>query len=108
MDSVTAPSNQGEKWQAITRYSEALLEAAHQEKWDELLLHAEYRDKLIREYFASPITVDNALRIQEDIKQLLAADEQLLGMARRQQEQLRGTLKDISLGNKAIKAYRQA
>lgn len=100
--------NLDQKWQAITRSSNSLLEAARNENWDELLVQAQYRDKLIRQYFSSPITVDNALKIHDDIKQLMAMDEQLLGMARRQQDQIRGTLKDLNLGNKAVRAYQQA
>lgn len=100
--------NLDQKWQAITSSSNSLLEAARNENWNELLVQAQLRDKLIRQYFSSPITVDNALKIHDDIKQLMAMDEQLLGMARRQQDQIRGTLKDLNIGNKAVRAYQQA
>lgn len=108
MASSLEQHDQDLKWLAITRSSQSLLEAAQKENWEDLLVHAQYRDKLIREYFANPITVDNALKIHDDIKQLMAMDEQLMGMARRQQDQVRGMLKNLHTGNKAVKAYQQA
>ena len=36
-----------------------------------------------------PLTVENALRIQDQIKQIMAMDERVLGIARRGQEQAR-------------------
>lgn len=100
-----SPDTQEIKWLAILRASQALVSAAEQSQWNDLPLHAQYRDKLIREYFSKPLTVENALRVQDQIQQILALDEQVLGCARRQQEQNRTTLKNLHSGSKAIKAY---
>ena len=93
------------KWLAILKASQALVSAAEQSQWNELPLHAKYRDKLIRDYFSKPLTVENALQVQDQIQQILALDEQVLGCARRQQEQNRTILKNMRSGSKAIKAY---
>ncbi len=93
------------RWLAIISASQALLDAAKQAKWTDLPLQAEYRDKLIREYFSSPITVDNALELQGQIKQILAMDEQILGLARKEQEGTQLLLRSLTKGASAIKAY---
>ena len=93
------------KWRAILLATQELVDAAQEARWTDLPMQAQYRDKLIREYFAKPLTVDNALQIQEQIKQIMAMDEQVLGFARRGQEEARGFLKNLSAGASAIRAY---
>ncbi len=93
------------QWQAIIIASQALLTAAQEAQWTELPLQAEYRDKLIRDYFSKPVTVDNALEIQDQIKQIMAMDEQILGLARKEQEKSQILLRNLSKGATAIKAY---
>jgi len=93
------------KWRAILLASQELVDAAQEARWTDLPLQAQYRDKLIREYFSKPLTVENALRIQDQIKQIMAMDEQVLGIARRGQEQARGILKNLQAGSSAVRAY---
>jgi len=94
-----------DQWQSIMQASEALVLAAEDANWDDLPKHAAYRDRLIRDYYSRPLTVDNALKVREQIQQLLALDERVLGLARRQQTQSRTTLKNLRQGAAAIKAY---
>lgn len=95
------------QWREIIRSSEAIMSTAEQERWDELPQKAQYRDKLIRDYFSKPITVENALKIHDEISQILALDERVLGLARRQQENSQLILKTLRTNSTAIKAYQQ-
>lgn len=95
------------KWLEIIEASQSLLNAAQAECWDDLSSKAQHRDRLIREYFSKPVTVDSAQRIQDEITQVLAIDEQVLGLARREQEATRGTLKKLHTGRLASAAYSQ-
>ena len=95
------------QWREIIRSTEAIMLAAEEERWDELPSQAQYRDQLIREYFSKPITVDNALKIHEEIRQVLALDEKVLGLARRQQENSKLILKTLRTNSTAINAYQQ-
>ncbi|MCF7982184.1 MAG: flagellar protein FliT [Pseudomonadales bacterium] len=105
MMALHTPTHLDQKWRAILLASQELIDAAEEARWTDLPLQAQYRDKLIREFFAKPLTVDNALQIQEQIKQILAMDEQVLGLARRGQEEARGILKGLHTGASAIRAY---
>jgi len=97
-----------EAWHAILHASHTLLNAAQTASWDELTKIASERDILIRDYFSKPITVDNALHIRDKITQLLAMDDQVLGLARKEQDNLLPALKAFSKSKKAINAYQQA
>lgn len=97
----------GDTWHAILHASEALLDAAQAANWDGLSELAAERDALIRDYFSKPVTVENALQIQDKITQLLAMDDQVLGFARKEQDNLLPALKAFSKGKKAINAYQK-
>ena len=105
MATLRSTKHEDTRWDAIVNLSEDLLKAVREERWDDLELQAQYRDKLIREYFAAPITVANALRVREEISSILAIDEQILGCARREQEKTSGILKTFRTGSKAIQSY---
>jgi hypothetical protein len=105
MNTGKLANREDDRWQAIVTASEALLKAVQEEQWEGVELQARFRDKLIRDYFKAPLTVDNALRIQEGIKSILALDEQVLGHARREQEKTSRVLKNFNTGGKAIKSY---
>jgi len=94
-------------WHAILHASQTLLNAAQTASWDELTEIASERDILIRGYFSKPITVDNALLIRDKITQLLAMDDQVLGLARKEQDNLLPALKSFSKSKKAIGVYQQ-
>ena len=96
-----------EHWHTILDVSQNLLDAANAEKWDVLEELAGQRDRLIRHYFSQPITVDNALLIHDKITQLLALDEQVLGLARKQQDKILPALTKLARGKKAVGAYQQ-
>lgn len=96
-----------EHWHTIMDVSQTLLEAAAAEKWDVLEELAAQRDRLIRHFFSQPITVDNALQIHGKISQLLALDEQVLGLARKQQDKILPALAKMARGKKAVGAYQQ-
>ncbi|EGG99102.1 hypothetical protein imdm_1506 [gamma proteobacterium IMCC2047] len=87
--------------------SEALLQAAESEAWDQLSKLANERDLLIRAYFSKPVTVDNAIQIRDKIQRLLAIDDQVLGLARKEQQNLMPAMKAFSQNKKAINAYQQ-
>lgn len=94
-------------WHAILHASESLLNAAQTASWDELTTLASERDILIRAYFSSPVTVDNALQIRDKITQLLSIDDQVLGLARKEQDNLLPALKAFSQSKKAIGVYQE-
>jgi hypothetical protein len=96
-----------EHWHVILDVSQTLLEAAAAAQWDVLEELAGRRDKLIRHYFSQPITVANALHIHDKITQLLAMDEQVLGLARQQQDKLLPVLAKMVRGKQAVSAYQQ-
>lgn len=93
------------KWLAILRATEEIITAAKQERWTDLPLQAQYRDKLIREYFSKPLTVDNAMEMQDQITRILALDERVLGLARSKQDETKTVLNSLRTGTKAVKAY---
>jgi hypothetical protein len=95
------------QWRDIIRFSEAIMVSAQEERWEELPEKAQQRDKLIRAYFSQPITVENALKIHDEITQILALDEKILGLARKQQENSQLLLKTLRTNSTAIKAYQQ-
>lgn len=95
------------KWLEIVHASQTLLSSAQAAHWEDLPPQAQYRDRLIRDYFSKPVSVDNALRIQEEISQILSIDEQILGLARREQEATRVMLKNLRTGQVASNAYKQ-
>jgi Flagellar protein FliT len=94
-------------WHAILHASETLLNAAQEANWDELTALANERDILIRTYFSKPVTVDNALQIRDKITQLLSMDDQVLGLARKEHENLLPALRAFSKSKKAIGAYQE-
>ena len=94
-------------WHAILHASQNLLDAAQSANWDDLSDLASERDVLIRAYFSKPITVDNALQIRDKITQLLAMDDQVLGLARKEQGNLLPALKAFSRNKAAIGTYQQ-
>lgn len=94
-------------WHAILQASQILLDAAQTATWDDLSDIAAQRDILIRDYFSKPITVENALHIRDKITQLLAIDDQVLGLARQEKDNLMPALKAFSKNKKAIGAYQQ-
>jgi len=98
-------SHNDQQWHAILHASQTLLDAAKEESWSDLTEQASLRDRLIRDYFSKPITVENAIRVRDKITQLLAMDEQVLGLARKEQANTMPALKKLSVGKKAIKAY---
>jgi len=100
-------SHKDDGWYAILDASQTLLDAAKMASWEELSGLAVERDLLIRAYFSKPITVDNALQIRDKITQLLAMDDQVLGLARKEQDNLLPVLKTMSRNKKAIGAYQQ-
>ena len=107
MQNLSEQSRQDKHWYAILHASETLLEEAKEANWDSLSEQASHRDRLIRDYFSKPITVENALMIRDKITQLLAMDEQVLGLARKEQENTIPALKKTSIGRKAVNAYQQ-
>lgn len=109
MQTVTQTEQQhrDDAWQAILQASQTLLNAAQSAHWDELSELAGERDVLIRAYFSKPITVDNALQIRDKITQLLAMDDQVLGLARKEQDNMLPALKAFSRNKEAIGAYQQ-
>ena len=94
-------------WHAILHASQTLLDAAQTASWEDLSELATERDGLIRAYFSKPITVENALQIRDKITQLLAMDDQVLGLARKEQDNLLPALKAFSRNKAAIGAYQQ-
>lgn len=100
-------NNNDDGWHAILHASQTLLDAAQTASWDDLSDLAAERDALIRAYFSKPITVENALQIRDKITQLLAMDDQVLGLARKEQDNLLPALKAFSKSKKAIGAYQQ-
>jgi hypothetical protein len=100
-------SNNDGDWHGILHASEVLLDAAQAANWDNLSELAAQRDVLIRAYFSKPITVENALQIQSKITKLLAMDDQVLGLARKEQGNLMPALKAFSKSKKAIGTYQQ-
>ena len=93
------------RWHAILKASEALLISVQEDRWEELELQAQYRDKLIEEYFAEPVNVESALRVREDITNILTINEKILGYARRQREIAAGNIKQLQTGNRATQSY---
>ena len=93
------------QWQAIVSASEALLKTVQEGRWEDLEPQARYRDKLIRSYFATPVTVDNALRIHEEISGILEIDERILGHARREQVKTSATVGKWKTGTGAGQSY---
>jgi|GEM_PF-1192340 len=104
---VSQAQHRDDAWSAILHASETLLSAAQDASWDELTELASERDILIRAYFSSPVTVDNALQIREKITQLLSMDDQVLGLARKEQDNLLPALKAFSKSKKAIGVYHE-
>ena len=102
MQSTVKPDN---GWQDILAISQHILNCANDDLWDDLSELAQHRDALIRDYFSQPISVDNALRIHDEIRQLMAMDEQVLGLARKNQANVGAALKQLQVGNKASRAY---
>lgn len=100
-------SSNDDGWHAILHASQVLLDAAQTADWDSLSELAEERDTLIRGYFSTPITVENALHIRDKITQLLAMDDQVLGLARKEQDNLLPVLKAFSRSKNAISIYNQ-
>ena len=87
--------------------SQTLLKAAEQANWEDLSAHAAERDRLIRAYFSKPLTVENALQVHDQIIELLAVDDKILGLARMEQEKTLPTLRKLAQGKKAVNAYHQ-
>lgn len=94
-------------WHAILHASESLLQAAQAADWDALSGLAAERDMLIRAYFSEPVTVDSAIHVRDKIQQLLAIDDQVLGLARKEQGNLLPAMKAFSQGKKAVGVYKQ-
>ena len=103
--STNALTDQDAGWQDILAITEHILNCANDNLWDDLPNLAQHRDALIRDYFAQPISVDNALRLHDEIRQLMAMDEQVLGLARKSQADVGAALKQMQSGNKATQAY---
>jgi len=108
---LNMPTEQAERhedaWHAILHASQTLLDAAQTANWEDLSELATERDSLIRAYFSKPITVENALQIRDKITRLLAMDDQVLGLARKDQDNLLPVLKTLTRNKKAIGAYHQ-
>lgn len=100
-----AESFKDDAWYAILHATEELLKAAQNASWDDLSQIAAERDALIRDYFSKPVTVDNALRVRDKLEQLLAMDDQVLGLARKEKTNLLPALKSLSQNKKAISSY---
>ena len=95
------------QWQSILAATEAMQQAAGLEDWECVSTLAQNRDLLIHDFFACPLSADEALAIQDDMIQILARDEAILGEARRAQALTTLQKRGDSLGQKAANHYQQ-
>ena len=92
-------------WQAIIEATETMRQCADQQSWETVSQLAIQRDRLIRDFFARPLTVDQALQSQQDILELQAMDEAILGIARQTQQLTIQQQLGNSKGQKAARSY---
>jgi len=95
------------QWQSILEATEAMQQAAGLEEWESVSTLAQNRDLLILDFFSSPLSADEALAIQDDMIEILARDEAILGEARRAQALTLQQQLGKSIGQKAANQYRQ-
>jgi len=96
-----------QQWQKIQQMTEQLHELSANESWQEMIDLESQRQTMIKDYFAVPVSAEEAADIADNIRKILHSDEQLMAFSQRKKDDARVAVQKLSTNRKAIKAYNQ-
>jgi len=97
--------NHQQQWQEIELMTRQLHELSAEENWQDMIDLETERLALLQNYFAQPVSEDEAELIAENIRKILHSDESLMLISQRKKEQAAAAVKKLSTNQKAIQAY---
>lgn len=91
--------------QQLISLSQAMLDKARQEEWDEVVVLEAERGGLINSFFSEPIQQEDAEAVGIAIQAIIAIDRDTMALGDLAKSALAQTLHTFSQGKKAVKAY---
>ena len=96
-----------QQWLKIQQMTEQLHELSVSESWQEMIDLESQRQSMIKDYFAVPVSANEAADIAENIRKILHSDEQLMALGQHKKEEASVAVKKLSANRQAINAYNQ-
>lgn len=96
-----------QQWHKIQQMTEQLHELSATESWQEMIDLESQRQSMIKDYFAVPVSANEAADIAENIRKILHSDEKLMVLGRHKKEEASVAVKKLSTNRQAINAYNQ-
>jgi hypothetical protein len=91
--------------QKLISLSQAILEKAQQDSWDEIAILESERRELIELFFSEPIEPKDSEAVGVGIQSILAIDRETMALGSLTMLNLSETLHKFQQGKKAVKAY---
>ena len=101
---VTIPEHD-KRFDDILKLSRNMLEGAGQGEWEGILKMQVERQKMMDNYFATPVPAANAESVATGIREMLDIDRILMDRSKQEMSELSSDMKNISNGIKAKQAY---
>ncbi len=98
-------SDKAPELEQLIALSQAMLENAEAERWDDLMVLEVERRELLERFFSEPIQQDDTEVIANAIHSILSIDEKILELGVAKRFDILQILQDLDQGKKAIKAY---
>ena len=96
-----------QQWQKIQQMTAQLHELSDNESWEEMIDLESQRQSMIKDYFAVPVSADEAADIADNIRKILHSDAQLMALSKRRKEEASEAVQKLTANRQAINAYNQ-
>ena len=97
--------NHQQQWQEIELMTRQLHELSADENWQDMIDLETKRLALLQDYFAQPVSEDEAELIAENIREILHSDDSLMKLSQEKKEEAAAAVKKLTTNQQAIKAY---
>ena len=101
------PSEQDRKqqWQNILQLTQELKQMFVDEEWESMTALESKRQQMLKGYFETPVSPDEAEDIAFEIKQMLHINNEIIKGGQTQQSELSSSAQQLSSNRQAIHAY---
>lgn len=100
------PSRQ-QQWQRIGEVTRQMLQLFPKQDWQTLIDLSQRRQQMLEAFFAQPVSQADADEIADGIQQILQSDREVMAHARRKQQDMVQSVRQIGDGRQAIDTYQQ-
>jgi hypothetical protein len=94
-----------EEFDMILALSEEMYELAQKGDWDQITEKQNIRQSLMNSFFANPLDVEQAAKIEDGIQRLLDLDQKILSKGKEDLKNMSDGLNTLNHRKKAVNAY---